>query len=237
MTTTYAALLRGINVGGNKKVPMAELRTLIEELGHGGVQTYLQSGNAVFSTDRGDEDSLLAAELAEAMEKHFGFGVGVLVRDHAYLRAVREACPFPADELEAKQLHVTYFSGPVDAERFASVDPAVFLPEVVPASATGRSILYAPDGLGRSKLAEALSKPRLLKAVTATTRNWNTVVKLEELTGAEHNPAVEAAIMGELRLLDAEVRRSPELEHLASTPTSTSSAAPGGWTAPPSSPN
>src|SRR6478609_9500477 len=114
MTTTYAALLRGINVGGNKKVPMAELRTLLQRLGHGGVGTYLQSGNAVFSSDRGDEESL-AAELADAVEKHFGFTVDVLVRDHAYLRAVREACPFPAAELQAKQLHVTYFSAHVDA--------------------------------------------------------------------------------------------------------------------------
>ncbi|MFG2419890.1 DUF1697 domain-containing protein [Streptomyces sp. NPDC048448] len=182
MTTTYAALLRGINVGGNKKVPMAELRTLLQGLGHGGVGTYLQSGNAVFSADRGDEDSL-AAELADAVEKHFGFTIGVLVRDHAYLRAVREACPFPAAELEAKQLHVTYFSAPVDPGRFASVDPAAFLPEDFRLG--DRALyLYAPDGLGRSKLAEALAKPRLLKGVTATTRNWNTVVKLEELTGA-----------------------------------------------------
>ena len=181
MTTTYAALLRGINVGGNKKVPMAELRTLLQGLGHGGVGTYLQSGNAVFSADRGDEDSL-AAELVDAVEKHFGFTVDVLVRDHAYLRAVREACPFPAAELEAKQLHVTYFSDPVDAERFASVEPAAFLPEEF---RLGDRVLYlyAPDGLGRSKLAEALAKPRLLKGVLATTRNWNTVVKMEELTG------------------------------------------------------
>lgn len=182
MTTTYAALLRGINVGGNKKVPMAELRTLLRELGHADVGTYLQSGNAVFSSDRGDEESL-AAELAEAMEKHFGFGVDVLVRDHAHLRSVREACPFPAAELEGRQLHVTYFSGPVDAGRFASVDPAAFLPEEF---RLGDRVLYlyAPDGLGRSKLAGALAKPRVLKGITATTRNWNTVVKLEELTGA-----------------------------------------------------
>ncbi|MER6435690.1 DUF1697 domain-containing protein [Streptomyces sp. NPDC001185] len=181
MTTTYAALLRGINVGGNKKVPMAELRTLLQRLGHGGVGTYLQSGNAVFSSDRGDEESL-AAELADAVEKHFGFTVDVLVRDHAYLRAVREACPFPAAELEAKQLHVTYFSAQVDAGRFASVDPAAFRPEEF---RLGDRVLYlfAPDGLGRSKLAEALARPRLLKGVIATTRNWNTVVKLEELTG------------------------------------------------------
>ncbi|PBC60508.1 hypothetical protein BKI49_28795 [Streptomyces sp. Tue6028] len=182
MTTRYAALLRGINVGGAKKVPMAELRTLMEGLGHGDVRTYLQSGNAVFSSDRGDEESL-AAQLAEAVEKHFGFTVGVLVRDHAYLKAVREACPFPAAELEAKQLHATYFSGPVDVQRFAQVAPDAFLPEEY---RLGDRVLYlyAPDGLGRSKLAEALARPRLLKGILATTRNWNTVVKLEELTGA-----------------------------------------------------
>ncbi|MEU1199337.1 DUF1697 domain-containing protein [Streptomyces sp. NPDC005813] len=182
MTTRYAALLRGINVGGAKKVPMAELRTLMEGLGHGDVRTYLQSGNAVFSSDRGDEESL-AAQLAEAVEKHFGFTVGVLVRDHAYLKAVREACPFPAAELEAKQLHATYFSGPVDARRFADVAPDAFLPEEY---RLGDRVLYlyAPDGLGRSKLAEALARPKLLKGILATTRNWNTVVKLEELTGA-----------------------------------------------------
>ncbi|WP_329544924.1 DUF1697 domain-containing protein [Streptomyces sp. NBC_01356] len=181
-TKTYAALLRGINVGGAKKVPMAELRTLLEGLRYRGVRTYLQSGNAVFTAGHGDEESL-AAELAQAIEKHFGFTVGVLVRDHAYLRAVREACPFPAAELEGKQLHATYFSAPVDAERFASVDQPAFLPEEFQ---IGDRVLYlyAPDGLGRSKLGEALSKPRLLKGITATTRNWNTVVKLEELTAA-----------------------------------------------------
>ncbi|MET7853388.1 DUF1697 domain-containing protein [Streptomyces avermitilis] len=180
--TTYAALLRGINVGGNKKVPMAQLRTLLQELGYGGVATYLQSGNAVFTSDHGDERSL-AAEVGQAIEKHFGFTVDVLVRDHAYLKAVREACPFPAAELEAKQLHVTYFSGPVDAERFASLDQPAFLPEEFRLG--DRALyLYAPDGLGRSKLGEALARPRLLKGLVATSRNWNTVVKLEELTGA-----------------------------------------------------
>ncbi|MEU9788645.1 DUF1697 domain-containing protein [Streptomyces phaeochromogenes] len=179
-TTTYAALLRGINVGGSRKVPMAELRTLMEGLGYDGVRTYLQSGNAVFSSDHGDEDTL-AAELSGALEKHFGFTVDVLVRDHAYLRAVLDACPFPAADLEAKQLHATYFSEPVAAERFASIDQQAFLPEEF---RLGDRVLYlyAPDGLGRSKLAENLSKPRMTKGVIATTRNWNTVTKLAELT-------------------------------------------------------
>ncbi|MFJ5971216.1 DUF1697 domain-containing protein [Streptomyces sp. NPDC093060] len=181
--TTYAALLRGINVGGSKKLPMADLRTLMTGLGHDGVRTHLQSGQAVFTTDRGDEESL-AAELARAIEDRFGFPVDVIVRDHTYVRAVAEACPFPAAELEAKQLHVTYFSAPVTAERFAEIDPAAHLPEEFRLG--DRCLyLYAPDGLGRSKLAEALSRPRITKGVIATSRNWNTVLKLVELTAPE----------------------------------------------------
>ncbi|MFJ5530599.1 DUF1697 domain-containing protein [Streptomyces sp. NPDC093261] len=180
MTTTYAVLLRGINVGGSRKLPMAELRTLMEGLGYDGARTYLQSGQAVFSCDRGDEESL-AAELTGAIEKRFGFSVDAIVRDHAYLTSVREACPFPADRLEGRQLHLTYFSRPVDAERFAEIDPAVYLPEEFRLG--DRALyLYAPDGLGRSKLAEHLAKPRLTKGLIATTRNWNTVVKLAEMT-------------------------------------------------------
>ncbi|WP_328432247.1 DUF1697 domain-containing protein [Streptomyces sp. NBC_00453] len=180
MTTTYAALLRGINVGGRKKLPMAELRQLMEGLGHDGVRTHLQSGQAVFATGRGDEESL-AAELAQAIEKQFGFRVDVIVRDHAYLTAVAEACPFPAAELEAKQLHVTYFSESVDAQRFAEIDREAYLPEEFRLG-DRELYLYAPEGLGRSKLAEHLAKPRINKGVIATTRNWNTVVKLVELT-------------------------------------------------------
>lgn len=100
--TMYAALLRGINVSGHKKVPMAELRTLLTELGHGDVRTHLQSGNAVFSSASDDENAL-AAELERAIEKRFGFPVPCLVRDGGYLAAVAAACPFPAAELEGKR--------------------------------------------------------------------------------------------------------------------------------------
>ncbi|MGA4838916.1 DUF1697 domain-containing protein [Streptomyces sp. G45] len=179
-TKIYAALLRGVNVGGSRKVPMARLRTLLEELGLGGVRTYLQSGNAVFSADRGDEESL-AAEVGAALEKEFGFPVDLLVRDGAYLRAVAEACPFPAADLEGRQLHVTYFSAPVDPDRFAGLDRAAFLPEEFRLG--DRALyLYAPDGLGRSRLGEALSRPALTKGLIATSRNWNTVAKLVDWT-------------------------------------------------------
>jgi uncharacterized protein (DUF1697 family) len=180
MTTRYAALLRGINVGGHKKVPMAQLRELLTELGHGDVATYLQSGNAVFTSDSDDENAICAA-LERAIEKRFGFGVDCLVRSGPYLRAVAEACPFPAASLEGKQLHVIYFSEPVGPERLASIDAAAYLPEEFRLG--DRALyLYAPNGLGRSKLAEALGKPSLFRGTVATSRNWNTVVKLVELT-------------------------------------------------------
>ncbi|MHC5907461.1 DUF1697 domain-containing protein [Streptomyces sp. S6] len=186
MTTTYAALLRGINVGGHRKLPMADLRTLLEGLGHGGVRTHLQSGQAVFTASGGDETSL-AAELEAAVEKRFGFTVDVLVRDHTYLQAIVDACPFPAADLQPKQLHVTYFSAPVTPDRFAEIDQPAYLPEEFRLG--DRALyLYAPDGLGRSKLAEQLARPRLTKGLIATARNWNTVVKLAELTSPEPQP-------------------------------------------------
>ncbi|MFC8371554.1 MULTISPECIES: DUF1697 domain-containing protein [unclassified Streptomyces] len=179
-TTRYAALLRGINVGGSRKVPMAELRALMDGLGHDGVRTHLQSGQAVFTATHGDEESL-AAELSAAIERHFGFAVDVIVRDHAYLKGIVDACPFPAGELEPKQLHVTYFSAPVTPGRFAEIDRQAYLPEEFRLG--DRALyLYAPNGLGRSGLAEHLAKPRINKGVVATSRNWNTVRRLVELT-------------------------------------------------------
>ncbi|OKJ62135.1 hypothetical protein AMK27_14715 [Streptomyces sp. CB02009] len=178
---TYAALLRGINVSGHRKVPMAELRPLVEGLGHTGVRTYLQSGNAVFTTESGAGEDELATALEDAIEERFGFRVDCLVRGADYLAAVAEACPFPAAELEGKQLHAVYYSGPVDPERFASIDREAYLPEDF---ALGDRVLYlyVPDGLGRSRLGDVVSRPAVVKGLVATARNWNTVLKLIEMT-------------------------------------------------------
>ncbi|MER7466470.1 DUF1697 domain-containing protein [Streptomyces sp. NPDC097981] len=179
-TKKYAALLRGINVGGAKKVPMAELREVLAGLGHTDVQTYLQSGNAVFASTQKDT-AALARELEQAVEARFGFTVACLVVDGARLRAVAEACPFPSAELEGRQLHATFLSEQPADERFASIDGPSYLPEEY---RIGDRVvyLYTPDGLGRSKLAEALFKPAVFKGIDATTRNWNTVARLVELT-------------------------------------------------------
>lgn len=180
MGTMYAALLRGINVSGHRRVPMAELRTLLGELGHEDVATYLQSGNAVFRSTAGDENDL-AAGLERAIEERFGFPVDCLVRSGGYLAAVADACPFPAAELEGRQLHVTYTDRALDAARFAALDADAFRPEEFRLG--DRAVyLYAPDGLGRSKLAVELGRPAVTKGLVTTSRNWNTVAKLVEMT-------------------------------------------------------
>nr|WP_026005086.1 MULTISPECIES: DUF1697 domain-containing protein [Streptomyces] len=180
MRTMYAALLRGINVGGNRKVPMAELRELLGGLGHDAVGTHLNSGNAVFRSDGSDEDTL-AAELEDALEQHFGFHVACMVRGAEYLRDVRDACPFPTDGVGGKELHVVFCSRAVPAERLASLDAAAFLPEEVRAG--DRALyLHTPGGLGTSRLSPALHRPAVLGGIDATSRNWNTVTALVELT-------------------------------------------------------
>ncbi|KOX31626.1 MULTISPECIES: DUF1697 domain-containing protein [unclassified Streptomyces] len=181
MTQTYAALLRGINVSGHRKVPMAELRSLLEGLGHGDVRTHLQSGNAVFTTAAGTPEAELTAAIEDAIEDRFGFRVDCLVRDGAYLAAVADACPFPTAGVEGKQLHALYFSGPPDAGRFAAIDQEAYRPE---AFALGDRVLYlyVPEGLGRSKLGDAVSRPSLSEGLVVTARNWNTVLKLVEMT-------------------------------------------------------
>lgn len=176
----YAALLRGVNLGRHHKLAMADLRMLLTELGLGEVRTYLQSGNAVF-TAAGADETALARKLGQAIGARFGFGCAVVVRDHDYLRAVAEACPFPAASLDGTQLHVTFLSEATGESRLSPADAARFMPEQVRYGDRVR-YLYTPEGLGRSKLAEALARSGPPEGVIATTRNWNTVAKLVELT-------------------------------------------------------
>lgn len=179
--TTYVALLRGINVGGKKKVPMAELRELLGGLGFTDVRTYLNSGNAVFAGD-GETPSEVATRLEEAITGHFGFDVACFIIDGAYLRRVVDACPFPAGELEGKQLHVSFLSEEPSAEKFGEVDTGTFLPEEFRLGEKAY-YLYAPSGLGVSKLAVELGKAKYVKGLTGTSRNWNTVKALLEMSG------------------------------------------------------
>lgn len=103
--TTYLALLRGINVGGANKVGMKELRTLFEELGYEGAQTYLQSGNVVFEA-KSSTSKKLVAEIEGAIAKVFKLNVSVIVRTHRELENVATGNPFPTEDVKPAFLHV-----------------------------------------------------------------------------------------------------------------------------------
>ena len=163
------ALLRGINVGGNKTVQMARLRALMEGLGYRDVRTYVNSGNVVFSGPRRSEKHLEAA-----IAKTFGFDVPVVLRSRDEIDDVVRANPLRGVAADPSK-HLVVFcadEAPID------LDPADFAPETF--HVRGREIyLWAPDGIGTSPLAKLLATKPL--GAKSTARNWRTVEKLLEL--------------------------------------------------------
>lgn len=173
-TTGYVALLRGINVGGRNRVPMATLRELIAAIGGTDVRTLLQSGNAAFHHGAADP-ARLAADLEQAIARELGLTIACLVRSAADLRRVVEANPFPMDTVDGARFLVVFLSGPAPLERLAQIDPAAYAPDAFRAGE--REIYLAlPDGIRDSKLGALLTGKSL--GVTTTARNWNTVTKL-----------------------------------------------------------
>ena len=174
---TYVALLRGINLGARNKVSMADLRTLIEGLGGEDVATYVQSGNVVFKS------RVKPAELADAIEERIkrdlGLTVTVLLRTKAQLAKVLAGNPFASRERDPLKLHVTFLAEAPGRDHVRKVEETQFEPDEF--QVAGQEVyLHCPKGYGRSKLSNAYFEKQL--DVAATTRNWNTVMKLVELS-------------------------------------------------------
>ncbi len=168
------ALLRGINVGGRKKVAMARLRELMEELGYSEVRTYVNSGNVVFS---GPEQPPLevARRLEEQLATTFGFDIAVVVRSREELAETVRANPLGAIATDPARHLVLFLAVEPEADRVPELDTAEIAPEAF--HLLGREIhLWCPDGVNDSPLAKQMSEKRL--GVTATARNWRTVEKL-----------------------------------------------------------
>lgn len=173
--TSHVALFRGINVGGNNILPMQELRNILASLGCEDVQTYIQSGNAVFSSE--EDTNELSGKIRDAIEAKFGFAPQVLLKSVEQFRAIASANPYPEAEATPKFLHVWFLTERAsnadvdgmnrlraDSERFTLVEDALYL--------------HAPDGTGRSRLAAKIDRHL---GVSTTARNWRTVSKLLDL--------------------------------------------------------
>ncbi len=173
---TYIALFRGINVGGHNRLPMKELRSLMQDLGYHNVESYIQTGNVVFQTEENNIPKL-SGDITAAVKKNDGFEPYVLVLTLEELKEAIESNPFPEAESNPKSLHLNFLiSEPSDpdleslknykkeSERFKLIDKVFYL--------------HAPDGIGRSKLA---GKTERLVGVSMTGRNWRTVQRIMEM--------------------------------------------------------
>lgn len=170
-----AALLRGVNLG-NRRIAMSELRGIVEGLGHTDVETYLQSGNVVFTpcaAGSGDLADSLTAAISEAT----GHDIPVLVRTADQLRQVVSACTYPVGD--PTRVVVAFLGDPVDLDALELDDLGAYLPDEL--LLAGREIYVSvPNGQARSRLMERLTTRRL--ATSLTVRNWRTVSALADLT-------------------------------------------------------
>lgn len=175
--TAWVLLLRGINVGGSGKLPMPALRRLLEDLGCAQVATHIQSGNAVFRSDRPRAD--LAVAIGDAIEAGHGFRPAVFLLTGAELAAALAANPFPEAAADARPMHLFFHDNSARPDR-AALD-ALLAPGESWHCTDAVLYLRAPAGIGRSKFAEKL--PRHFKAAM-TARNLRTCVALAAMVAA-----------------------------------------------------
>lgn len=173
---THVMLLRGINVGGCHSLPMKELRALLEELGCRNVRTYIQSGNVVLQCPA-KLASQLGKKTTAAVAKRRGFEPAVRLLSRREFVAAAEANPYPEAATEPKTLHVGFLDKVPPYPDLETIDSLRSKRERF--HLDGKvSYLHAPDGIGRSKLAEKVEK---LLGVSMTGRNWRTVCKIRDM--------------------------------------------------------
>ena len=174
----FISILRGINVGGQKKILMSDLKVLYQSLQFKDVETYIQSGNVVFKSDTKFSDTEMAKEIEKAIEKKYGFQVPVIIRRKKELQNIISDNPFLKDKnIDTKKLHVTFLSNLPDKTNIESIGNIDFLPDQF--IIKGKEIyLHIPESYGETKLSNNFFEKKL--KVSATTRNWNTVNKLFE---------------------------------------------------------
>jgi len=175
---TYISLLRGINVSGQKKILMAELKSLYESLGFENVQTYVQSGNVVIESEEQDTEALRKS-IETQIKANYGFSVPVLIRTRDDFLRLIESKHFRKERSEnPTRVMVTFlFEYPVQTRLIELSIPENDTCEFV--IADQEIFLFCPDGYGRSKLSNNFFEKKL--DVIATTRNWKTVNALYKM--------------------------------------------------------
>jgi uncharacterized protein (DUF1697 family) len=172
---TYIALLKGINVGGHKKVPMAELRDLLKNAGFQNVQTYIQSGNVIFQSSEKAKE--LETKIQNLISIQFGFEVSVIIKSNKELQSILDASPFSKEKKE-KSYFIMLNRIP-ESNLVEEVDQLQYENEEIVIKKDGL-YFYCSTGFGKTKF-NMNTYERKLK-VTGTARNYNTMLKLLSLS-------------------------------------------------------
>jgi uncharacterized protein (DUF1697 family) len=168
----FISLLRGINVGGQKRLSMDTLRGIYEELGFTHVRSYVQSGNVIFASE--DKTRSVLVSLIEAgIEQTCGYHVEVYIRQADEIRHILTGNPFLTGRNEdPSRLHVTfYYQAPSETVLGKITVPVGIIDEF--ALAEMAVYLFCPNGYGKTKLSNSFFERKL--GMPVTTRNWNTV--------------------------------------------------------------
>ena len=176
---TYVSLLRGINVSGQNIIKMDALRTLYEKIGFQSVRSYIQSGNVIFTCSNMDVQAI-ERKIKNAIETDFGYNVTVIVKTGGDWEQILRQNQFIKEaDIDVKKLHVTFVAGELPDESAVYIDPQKIGNDRF-AIRKNAIFIYCPDGYGRAKLTNVFWEKTL--GLAATTRNWNTVNKLNDLS-------------------------------------------------------
>lgn len=173
----YALLLRGINVGGHGKLPMAELKAVLAELGCTEVATYLQSGNAAVTSPVRSAGKL-AAEIADALAATRDRPIAVLARTSAQIDTVVSANPYPDRAADnPKMLHVAFLDGTPTRAAAQAIADQDYAPDDCTLDGDTLYLCFAKSSYDSTMATDALKRAK----VTATSRNWNTVLAVQKM--------------------------------------------------------
>ncbi|MGB3949140.1 MAG: DUF1697 domain-containing protein [Bacteroidia bacterium] len=165
----FLSILRGINVSGQKKILMSDLKLLYEELDFKKVQTFIQSGNVIFESK---SSKLLADKIEQKIKQKYAFDVPVIIRTMDEMEKIIKNNPFIKTKgIETDKLHITYLSKPTTAENIKKTKQYTFEPDAFEIIEE-QVYIYCPNGYGRTKLTNTFFEKKL--NVSATTRNWKT---------------------------------------------------------------
>ena len=178
--TKYISILRGINVGGNRKILMKDLKSLIEKQGFSRVETYIQSGNVVFESDQKLSTADLDVKIQQAITETFGFDVPVIVRTaDEWAKSIGNNPFWKEKEADIDRLHLTCLKDVPSPELLDKIKLFQYLPDRY--EIIGKDVfIFCAAGYGTSRLTNPFFESKL--KVPATTRNWKTVIKLHEMT-------------------------------------------------------